>query len=87
MLIGKAELAGVERMPLAKFIEQSGWRTRDRWSGLAATVARAHSRTETDERTPIARPSTESNFAKRRPWRPPAAASPESDSKSPAPAK
>lgn len=72
-MISKAELAGTERMPITKFIEQSGWKdprqvvkfgrngTRER---IPAEPKDAAKRTATSKEA--------ANFSKRRPWRPPA---------------
>ncbi|HEY4312552.1 MAG TPA: hypothetical protein VGN12_24095 [Pirellulales bacterium] len=72
LLISKAELAGTERMPITKFMEQSGWKdprqvvkfgrngTRER---IPAEPKDAAKRTATSKEA--------ANFSKRKPWRPP----------------
>lgn len=80
LLISKAELAGTERMPMTKFIEQSGWKdprqvvkfgrngTRER---IPADPKDIGKKTATSKEA--------ANFAKRKPWRPPQPAATDKD--------
>jgi len=81
-MISKAELAGVERMPLSKFIEQSGWKDPRQVVKFGRNGTRERIPAEGKDGTVrTARPSSEADFSKRRPWRPPAATTVEEDDK------
>jgi hypothetical protein len=79
-LISDAESAGAERMSLAKFVEQSGWKDPRQTVLFGRKGTRERIPPEPrDGTTRTGLSSTEGNFQKRRPWRPPAPATKEAE--------